>query len=247
MPNTAKFFLCLLCLALAPLVYADNLLFKANYSGKSGGQKVKAERSLIEKGDGSYQFRSIVKHRFGTVTENTHFELIEGTIFPVDYAYNRKIIGFKRKEFTHFDWTEKKAKFEVTGKPDKAKVHDLLDGMLDPSVYQLQLQRDLNRLQGDTQEKTLEYSFVKQRKIKRMQFKQVENEALKVGQNEYMAIKLLHEVPNSKKMTLVWLIPDLNYQIGKILHVDKKGKVFTLQLESFEKANAIFNAIYPRH
>ena len=225
------------------------MLFSANYSGEHSGHKVKANRSLIVHEDGKFEFRSVVKHAIGSITEVSTFDLVDNVIIPTRYHYKRKIFGIGREEWINFDWDKKEAIYEHKGKAKKTTVHQLEAGMLDPSLYQLQLQRDMFQHEGKMPDAGLEYTFVKHRKIKNMPFEQLDNEQIKVGKKEYLAVKLQrvqeHQEgdQNSNKLTTVWLAPELHYQIAKIRHIDD-GDEFILELESFESSGAVFDAIY---
>lgn len=248
MKNFARFpaLTMLLALLLAPLAWSGQTLFSSVYSGNLSGFKVKTTRSLVLNGDGSYRFSSIAKHSLGSITELSDFRLENDRIVPLKYHYKRSIIGFKRQEWIDFDWSKKQATYRRKGKSAHTTVHKLVDGMLDPSLYQLQLQRDVFRLQSDIKAGDLDYTFVKHRRIKQMPFRKLADEIVELNDVKYKAVKVERINTQDDKQTFVWLIPELNYQIGKIVHIDEDGDAYELKIGQYLADKAIFDAIYVR-
>lgn len=221
---------------------ADTTLFTAKYKGKHSGMSISSTRQLIHKDDGTYLFKSKVKSTFASIEEESKFTL--GTppqriMIPHNYYYERSVLGAKTKEWINFDWTNFVAHYERKNKPEKAKEHPLVIGMLDVPLYQLQLQRDL--IAGKT---LLDYTFVKPHKIKSLAFKKEGEETINVGDKAYSAIKVSRINTEDDKETLVWLIPELNYQIGKIVHIEEDGASYRIDLTSYSANNALFNEFY---
>lgn len=226
-------------------VNAEEILFSSQYSGELGSYHIVSTRTLTQKDDGSYRFQSIAKHALGSITETTDFRLEKCEIYPTKYHYLRRIIGFKKEESIDYDWKKKQATYRLKGKKSKTFVHDLVPGLLDSSVYQLQLQRDAWQTQGTFNTAKPDYTIIAHRKIKSMQFEPLGKENLNIGDKNYSAIKVEMNSPSSEKLTTVWLLPELNYQIGKISHRDEDGDTYEITLDNYVANDAIFNAIYP--
>lgn len=225
---------------------AEEILFSSKYSGELDGYHIVSTRKLILKDDGSYRFISVAKHTIGSITEYSDFELKDGLIYPQHYHYLRSIIGFKKEEWIDYDWGLNQATYKRKGKSKKTAVHKLVHGMLDPSLYQLQLQRDAWLSEGRLNDGKVDYTIIKHKKIKQMPFKKLGEDDLIVAGVTYKSIKVQVDEPGSEKITTAWLIPKLNYHIGKISHQDEDGDTYEILLEEYEASDAIFTAIYPK-
>lgn len=233
-------------LGLAQVCHGDTVLLSARYYGEHSGFKVKALRQLILRDQGDYLFRSTIKHTIGSVVESSTFSLKDGNILPNRYDYKQKILGFgRRSESIDFDWQKGLAVWQQRkGKKTREEIHKTIPGLLDPSLYQIQLQRDYFHA-SDTLAPEFEYQIVRRQRIRTLPFTTGNTETIAVGKKKYSAVKIRYEDQERKKMTTVWLVPALNYQIGKIQHRDKKGKEYSLYLQSYEVSDRIFESIYP--
>jgi len=216
-----------------------NTLFTAEYEGKYSGMTIKSSRTLTEEPSGQYRLHSIIKNTFASIEENSVFTLNGTAIIPSHYHYKRKIMGFKADESIAFDWDSQLAKYRRKNKKEKDRDHKIFTGVLDPALYQLQLQRDL--FSNNTE---LSYSFVKPSKIKTLNFKKTGKETLKVGNENYPAIKLERINLDDNKKTRIWLIPDLNYQIGRIEHIEENGDSYSIYLTKYSSSPSLKAKIY---
>ncbi|MBU2986028.1 DUF3108 domain-containing protein [Saccharophagus degradans] len=233
------------CLALlACMCNAETTLFTAKYKGKHSGLSITSTRELTQKDDGSYEFFSKVKSTFASIEETSIFTLgdePQRIMIPQSYQYERRILGASTREWINFDWENFVAHYERKGKPEKSREHKLVIGMLDVPLYQLQLQRDL--IAGKT---SLYYAFVKPHKIKSLAFKVEGEDTIHVGNKAYKAIKVARINTEDDKETFVWLIPELNYQIGKIVHVEEDGSSYRIDLTSYQSSEKLFDNFYKR-
>lgn len=221
---------------------ADTTLFTAKYKGKHSGLTITSTRELRQRDDGTFLFKSKVKSTFASITEQSVFTLgsaPQKIMIPQSYHYERSVFGAKTKEWINFDWENFVAHYEREKKPEKARTHELVIGMLDVPLYQLQLQRDV--LAGEEQ---LHYTFVKPHKIKALAFQVDGEDTINVGDKAYKAIKVSRVNTEDDKETTVWLIPEFNYQIGKIVHVEEDGASYKIDLTSYSSNNALFDRFY---
>ncbi len=221
----------------------EKLLFDSQYKGKSGNFKVSSRRILKMLENGDYVFESTIEHALGSIKETSIFSLAENNILPRQYIYKRNIFGIKKQETIDFDWAQKKATYRRKGKADRTAVHDLKLGLFDPSLYQLQLQRETfsSKLKkGDI----LSYKVIKHRKIKDYMFVVEGEETMQLEEKKYQSLKLKLQDDDKTKQTEIWLIPELNFQIGKIVHIDEDGDHYEIELQKFHSEAAIFDAIY---
>lgn len=224
----------------------EELLFSSKYSGELDGYHIVSTRTLSLMNDGTYRFRSVAEHTIGSITETSDFKLVDNQIHPLKYHYFRNIFGFKKEEWINFDWEQKTATYKRKGKPKNTYVHEIKAGMFDPSLYQLQLQRDAWLSDGTFDNGQVVYDVIKHRKLKHMPFEVLQKETLSIANKNYTAIKVEIQRQESARLTTVWLVPELNYQIGKIIHKDEDGDTYEIQLEDYSFNDKVFDAIYPK-
>lgn len=215
-------FLCL------PAATASTVLFEATYKGEYSGWNVTLVRTLTQTEEGQYKLTSSAKNLFASIEESSLFNMKQNQIVPLDYRYSRKVFGTRKEEAIAYDWQKAIAQFERSDKPGKETIHELTPGVLDPSLYQLQLQKDLF-----TGKKELSYRFVKRNKIKNYDFDIVREETLTLGGKERRAVVLERADVKDDRLTKVWLIPELHYQIGKIFHRDEDGDTYEIVLAHY--------------
>lgn len=228
------FYLAFLLLAPSLMVQAEEVLYTTKYEGKHSGITIKTTRSLIRTTDNKYLFVSVAKALFASIEEISQFTLRDGKLIPESYQYRRSIFGTKKVEDVVFDWKNETATYQEEGKPDRTTVHDAYIGLLDPSLYQLQLQRDL--LNGKT---NLDYDFVREKRIKNYRFKVVGNDELKVGEQTFETVKI-ERISDDDKKTVIWLIPKFHYQLGRIQHTDEDGNQHEMRIVSHSSNPELF-------
>lgn len=240
------YLLTLFLLILTSNSLGEELLFSSKYSGELDGYNITSTRTLSSMDDGNYRFQSTASHAIGSITETSDFSLVDGEIRPLRYHYFRKVFGFKKEESIDFDWENKKATYKHKGKSEKTHVHDIKPGMFDPSLYQLQLQRDAWASKGTLCDGKVVYDVVKRGNIKHMPFELLAKESLNIGGKTLEAVKVETQKAGTARVTTVWLLPELNYQIGKIIHKDEDGDTYEILLENYTHNDAVFDAIYPK-
>ncbi len=230
------FYITAFLLACPLIARTGEVLYTAEYEGKHSGLTVKTTRSLVRTEDNSYLFTSVAKAMFASIEEISHFKLENNRLVPLSYRYKRSIFGVKKEEDITFDWQEKTATYQEGGNPEKATVHEAYAGLLDPSLYQLQLQRDM--LNGNA---GLQYNFVREQRIKNYEFDVVGRDKLKIDGKVREAVKLERLNDDSKK-TVIWLIPEFHYQMGKIQHTED-GDQHEMTMTSYSSNPALFGEL----
>ena len=249
--------LTLLLIALAPMfaISQENTLFSATYKGKLSGFSVKTKRTLIERSPNHYELKSVARNALASITEQSFFQvaapsstettssnkLTDTTIqlIPEKYLYERKILGASSQQHLLFDWNNLTAQYIRKDKPEKNKSHQILAGMLDPSLYQLKLQQDAH-----TGQKTFHYRYPKTWKINTMDFTLSAETTFQLEKTTYHAIQLKRINQDDEKQTLVTLIPDLHFQIAKITHTEEDGKSYSITLTDFSANDKKLHAFY---
>lgn len=256
--------------ALTPLlaISQENMLFSATYKGKLSGFSVKTTRTLTELTPHRYELKSVAKNTFASITEKSFFHVpIQATVpvpiqtveptpkatsssdivntttlfIPEQYLYERKILGASSQQQLVFDWNNLTAQYIRKDKPKKNKSHQILSGMLDPSLYQLKLQQDAHNGQ-----RTFHYRYPKTWKIDTMDFTLSKETTFQLDKIRYDAIQLKRINQDDEKQTYVTLIPDLHFQIAKITHVEEDGKKYSITLTDFSANDEKLNEFYTR-
>ena len=205
-------------------------LITAEYQGKYSGMVIKSERTLVKTGDTTYEFHSKIKNFLGNIHESSYFNIDKHTnLVPNEYRYKRKIAFKSSHQKIVFDWEQNRAFYTRKKQPEKNKEHRIAPKMLDMALYQLNLQRDLANKKSD-----LKYVIVKPNKIKVMEFALKATERIELMDSSYEGIKVERVNLDDSAETTIWVIPELNYQIGRIDHKDKKGDEYQIMLSSYE-------------
>lgn len=212
-------------------------VFKATYTGKHSGLKVKTTRTLNETREGIYSLNTEAKALFASIKENSRFTLdVAGNILPLQYEYKRRVLGVKKEREMEFDWQSLTAKYSKKKSEKPNRLLNLSAGMLDEPTFQLQLQKDVKH---NPAIKQLTYSYAKPGKIKTQLFYQHKPTTLNIMEKERNALFFSTQAPNqpnaqnNDKIIQIWVIPDYNYQIGKIKFIDEDGKAYELKLTSY--------------
>lgn len=217
----------------------DQVLFKAVYSGKYSGMNIESTRTLFVTPSGQYYIESEMKNFLASIYERSDFNIQSGLLKPLHYRYKRSITGIKAKESLYFNWEAEVAEYRRKDKPEKNKDYPIKLGVLDPVLYQLQLQRDA--YSGNTH---FDLTFVKPSKIKNLRFHTVNREPFTVDSKTYTAVRIERINLDDDKQTRVWLIPEFNYQIARIEHIEEDGKAYNLYLTSYSSSPELIEHLY---
>lgn len=213
-------------------------VFTATYKGKYNGWNITLERSLQYIDQGQYALTSKASNFIGQLDETSEFNLQGNQLIPSNYSYNRKIFGKANSETVRFVWSKNEAIYTRTNKPQDNRTVKLQTGLLDPALYQLQLQLDLAH-----QNTTLNYFFIKRKDIKNYKFSVVGNDTFKLGKMQYRAT-IVERLESSAKKTRIWLLADLNWQIARIQHKEESGDTYTIELNRYSGDNMLLAAFF---
>ncbi len=204
---------------------------RATYEGEYANWDIKMVRELIDNGDNTYTFRSEAKNLFASISETSVFKVREGVIAPLKYTYLRKIFGRKTLETIRFLSDENTALYQKNNK--KPYAHTLSPGLSDPALYQLQLQ-----LHFVGSVKTLDFPFIKRKKVKTYRFQRAGEETLTLGKTTHSA--LVVERIDEDKQTRVWLLPEWNNVIAKLEHTDEDD-TYVLEITEYDAKPKLLN------
>lgn len=204
-------------------------LFEATYKGRHTGIGITLVRKLEQKSDIAFSLNSKASSFVGSITENSQFNRIDGTLVPQRYDYVRSVFGKKSKQYLMFDWEKNEARYRREDKAEKNADFNLVDNALDPSLYQLKMQQELSS--GNTK---FEFDFAKDGRLKYREFEVTGESEYELENKTYKAVKVERINKDDDKETHILLIPALNYQIAKITHVDEDGSEYNIRLKAFE-------------
>jgi len=222
----------------------ETVIYEARYEGKLRGLNVDMRKKLIDKGNNHYHIQSRAENFLGEIKEDSHFLNFNGTLVPLDYRENRKLLGKRSDRSLTFNWKDKVAHFKRKDKPSKNREITLTDGILDPALYQLKLQQE-----AFTQKDKLGFQFAKQGRVKKMDFEKQSTRPYELNDKKYEAVNYRRVVNDGKKSTVVTLIPELDYIIAKIVHTEKDGSSYTIKLKELdykaERLQTFYRSIKP--
>lgn len=231
-------FLICLTTSLKTLAKDPQTIFAATYKGEFSGFGIEMVRTLTHLGDEKYRFRSHADNFIASLTEESVFRLEQERYIPESYIYARKVFGREKKELIKYDWSEGEAIFTRSDEKNKSFKHTLKGNELDPALYQLKLQNNLFLAIND-----FEFDFLKRNKVKNYKFKLLKPETIEVNNKTYAAEKLVRSDDDGNE-TLVWLIPKLDYQIGRIVHHDDDGSTYEVELTEYKSNQAALTEFY---
>lgn len=204
-------------------------LFKATYKGKHSGLSITLVRTLRQEQSTIYQLQSEADAFMSSISELSTFSRTDTSYLPYSYRYHRKVFGRSSKQSLLFNWKELTAKYTREDKPHKNAVFDIPLGVLDPSLYQLKLQQELN--QG---KKIFKFTFAKDSRVKDFEFQVLEKTEYTLNNKTYAALNLSRINQPDKRQTLITVIPELHHQIAHINHTETDGTDYSIKLVDFE-------------
>lgn len=224
----------LLCLGLLapPLVQAGDAPglapFHATYTAamdKGISLNGTAERTLEDRGDGTWMYRTRVNSLIANIDESLVLRWVHGQVIPLSYRY--QLSGFlikNREKSIDFDW----GKGRATGK-DRGKEFSLAlePGTLDPLGFQLQLRQDIRAGKQD-----MRYRIINKGKYDEDRFAILDKETLDGANGPVTTIKAEKvRGKNARRETLMWFAPGQDYLLVRLRQVEPDGTSYELRLK----------------
>ncbi|WP_341501597.1 DUF3108 domain-containing protein [Gallaecimonas sp. GXIMD4217] len=193
---------------------------------RKGKQIGVGTRSLHDRGDGQFHLSNQSDLRWliftDQRTEKADFQLKDGQILSRQYSYQRTGTGPDEEYAMRFDGqqiTSGKAGIEVE------------DEAFDPLSYQQQLALDLA-----AGKREMSYTIVKELKTKHYRFRVAGEERIKTPYGELDTLRLERVRENSRRQTIFWLAPELNYALVKLWQAKDGIEQMELQLSDFKQS-----------
>lgn len=204
--------------------HADKTLLEATYTSKHSGINISLTRSLKALENNIFIYTLKGTGKLLKIEENSTFLRENDSLKPLDYSYKRRVFGVGRKEYVHFDWD----KNEATYKKGKSKpiVHPLKHGVLDSSLYQLQMQMDLYSGKKDS----LIFHYIQKDKLRTREFTVSEHSDFTLDGNTHKTLLVTRLGESNGKKTEITVLPNMFYQIAEIRQTQKNGEVYETRL-----------------
>ncbi|MEH6451927.1 MAG: DUF3108 domain-containing protein [Psychromonas sp.] len=160
-------------------------------------------------------------------TETSYFAWQDEKLQPHNYQMQRQGSGPSFSANVKFIAADNK----VLAQYKDSKVEHVWQGVLfDPLLYHLQLRLDVESGKQD-----MHYQVAYKTNLRDYHYKVVETELLELTLGNYQAIKVERiRHPDSKKETLLWLIPELNYVLGRVAHYENGDLKVNMVLDELQ-------------
>lgn len=198
--------------------------FYHEYKSTFAGFGAKSSRELKEVEPGVWELSLKARNLIARYEETSQFILDEnGYPVPQRHYFRGRLFGVSREEITVFDWQEKTASWQRGDDQRTAKLHQ---GVVDRILYQILVPMDVEA----GKEKTT-YEFVNRGDLRSYQFATMGTESMRFDDRQVETIKLERVYDEDEKQTTVWIAPELNYEIVKIIHHDDDGADYRMELK----------------
>ncbi len=198
--------------------------YEASYKASYNGLPVTNVRTLSRDGD-RYRLVNEAKNFLGSIREQEVFR-IDTThgIDPVRYAYERSILGSKRRETAVFETDKGQV---TTVYKEETERMPLREPLYAPLSYQIAMRRDL--MSGREE---LTYPVVRRGDIKAYRYLIIGEEQLETPMGELQTLKLQRDRDSDERETFLWVAPELDYLPVKLKQVED-GESYEMLIESY--------------
>jgi len=190
--------------------------FKLPFSGS-------AQISLFKQGD-NWQYKFEASMLVAGITETSIFTIDDANkLVAQKYSYARSGMGGGNKNIAQ---TFTKDGTVSIKRGDKATTIKTPNDVLDKSLYQIALQRDLAA--GGTE---FSYQVLDGDELETYNFAVIGEDTVKTKLGKFKAIKVQRIRENSKRNTLIWFAPKLNFLLVKLEQSETDGKNYQIVLK----------------
>ncbi|WP_299583500.1 DUF3108 domain-containing protein [uncultured Microbulbifer sp.] len=197
--------------------------FKATYTARFNGISVTATRQLTGQ-EGNWRLDFSTHALFASIKEYSRFTDRDGNITPHHYEYRRKGLGRDRGTILNFE-PDKGMVLNIS-KPER-DMQDVPPHILDKLSYQMQLALDVA-----AGKENLQYEIADGKKIRKYTFAREGSEILQtpMGKVETIKVRRVRDA-NSERETTVWIAPQWNYALVKLVQREENGKRYQITLK----------------
>jgi len=204
--------------------------FTASYEARFGAFKASAERSLLGGDDGNYKMETVLELKLLGQTLSAIHESstlvaddVDGKVRPKDYSFVQSGFG-KRNRSIFFDWEAEKA-FATVG--DREIEIPLVSTTYDNLSAYLEVRRQL--LEG---KKEIVFSGIDKEEVEEFRYQVTGEEIIETILGRFRAVKLERiRDPGSDRITVMWLAPDWDYLLVKMIQEEPDSRTIRLDLK----------------
>lgn len=187
-------------------------------------------QQLRQISDNRFEFRFDVESMIADMRESVVFEWDSDQCLLIPYRYRQslegKLIPDRRTEYANYP-DENEYRGHYRGKPFTT---DSKDRYVDPLGLQIQVRQDLKA--GKTE---MKYYMVHKGKVLIDRYRVVTSEPLELDGRIYDTIKLEKVRPEtSDRETFMWMAPDLDYALVRLVHQEPDKERYEVLLKSFQ-------------
>ncbi len=207
---------------------ASPRLFQAEYSATYNGMPIVMVRTLSRTKD-VYSATTTATNFLGSIREEETFKVDKtGKLRPLEYHYQRAILGKNRSEDSVFDPSG--TRVSSTYKDNTLKLESQ-SPILAPLSYQLQMQMDI--AQG---RKAFQYKVATRGKLRDYNYRVVREEKLTTPLGTLDTLVLERQRDDAERKTLVWLAKKLQYLPVKLIQ-EEDGELYEMQIKSYRQTD----------
>ena len=230
MKYVAKLGLCglLWMLVYAANVFAEPVVFSAEYEAKAYGFSAVANRSLIKLSENRYSLRNTIAaelfgERLAELDERSEFLWQDGRVIPQSYNYIQSGVS-KSVEQVEFDWENNIA---FSKEDDESWQIPIEHGVLDKLAYQLQI-RELIKRAAETE---FHFQVVDTDEIDAHHYRIVGEEVLETNLGGLNTVRVERVRKDSdSRSTVIWLATDWDYLLVGLEQINGAGRTVELVL-----------------
>jgi len=206
--------------ALTPFSANYTADFKMPFNGS-------AVRELKQNGD-TWHFKFEASLMMVSISEKSSFKSKQNQLVSSNYSYVRSGMGKKgNKNISQTFIFGEKVNIK---QGDNSFSLNITPQVLDKNTYQLALQQDLAAGKNE-----FSYEVLDVDKVETYNFKVVGTEEIKTKAGKFNAVKVARiREENSKRQTILWFAPNLDFLLIKLEQIEKDGKSYQIVLKNGE-------------
>lgn len=196
--------------------------FSASYSATINGKSLggHAQRTLKSEGQGQYSLTLKAGALIGNSEESSRFLWQNGTLYPLEYSNQRKVVFRSRRERYAFDWKNKQ--FSVTRK-GATTVYPLMPGTIDALTLDLVIKHDLS--QGL---KEMNYLLADDDGVSTQRYAVQGEDMLDTPLGKLATLRVKRVREASKRQTTLWFARDYDWLPVKLQQVEPDGSRYEM-------------------
>jgi hypothetical protein len=205
--------------------------FTAEYVAKYGGFRASAERSLTKDNARNFVLHSSMKVKLlgqtlSEIRETSEFTLNDetGQAKPVFYEFNQTGVGERKRQIT-FDWEQSNSTIQI----EHQEINIPLEGneMDNLSAY-VEIRRQL--MAGN---KEITFPGIYKGELEEIHYQVTGEELIESLPGTFHTLRLERiREPDSDRSTLIWLAPEWDYLLVKLVQEEPGNSTISLELKS---------------